>query len=104
MLVKMGRGVQRLFREGDEFHPDRAEGPTHPSPENLPKKYKSLLDWYLRVYSCVWTDLSGLLALVGIGASGLHDVSENHDKYVAEALYERFHDRPDKYKRPASVR
>jgi hypothetical protein len=46
MLSEIGRGRRRLFREGDKFHRDRKHGKTHPLAEDLPPKYRYLVDWY----------------------------------------------------------
>jgi hypothetical protein len=46
MLYATGKNVRRLFREGDDFHPDRRSGKTKPSKENIPSAYHLLLDWY----------------------------------------------------------
>lgn len=39
-------GNRRLFHPGDDFHPDRAEGRTHPRRGSLPEAYRELVDWY----------------------------------------------------------
>ncbi|HEY6349201.1 MAG TPA: hypothetical protein VI636_07310 [Candidatus Angelobacter sp.] len=46
MLSETGRGRRRLFRDGDKFHRDRKQGKTHPVAEELPPKYRHLVDWY----------------------------------------------------------
>lgn len=46
MLYATGKNVRRLFREGDDFHPDRHSGKIKPSKENIPSAYHLLLDWY----------------------------------------------------------
>lgn len=51
MLSETGRGRRRLFREGDRFHRDRKEGKTHPATEDVPPKYRYLVDWYEHVYA-----------------------------------------------------
>ncbi len=50
MLSETGRGRRRLFRPGDKYHRDRKSGKTHPNPEDLPPKYRHLLDWYEHDY------------------------------------------------------
>lgn len=50
MLSETGRGRRRLFRSGDKFHRDRKQGKTHPAVEDLPPKYRHLVDWYERNY------------------------------------------------------
>lgn len=51
MLSETGRGRRRLFRPGDKFHRDRKQGKTHPRVEDLPAKYRHLVDWYAHEYS-----------------------------------------------------
>jgi AbrB family looped-hinge helix DNA binding protein len=51
ILLETTRGRRRLFKEGDPFHPDRREGKTRPSRDEVPAKYQSLIDWYDRIYS-----------------------------------------------------
>lgn len=51
MLSETGRGRRKLFRPGDEFHRDRKTGKTHPDPEDIPPKYRYLLDWYEHDYA-----------------------------------------------------
>ena len=46
MLYATGKSMRRLFREGDDFHPDRRSGKIKPSVENIPPAYHPLLDWY----------------------------------------------------------
>lgn len=58
MLSETGRGRRRLFRPGDKFHRDRKGGKVHPSPEDIPAKYRHLLDWYEHDYS-KWNGDSG---------------------------------------------
>ena len=45
-LHETRRGRRRLFRAGDDFHPNRAKGRTHPSADELPEKYRFLVTWY----------------------------------------------------------
>ena len=46
MLYATGKSTRRLFRQGDDFHPDRRGGKVTPSKENIPARYQALLDWY----------------------------------------------------------
>ena len=38
--------MRRIFRPGDEYHPDREGGKITPKKEEIPEEYWSLLDWY----------------------------------------------------------
>lgn len=49
MFTKTERSKRRLFRPGDSFNPKRT-GRTHPDPNNLPEKYRPLVEWYLGEY------------------------------------------------------
>lgn len=51
MLTRTGSGRRRLFRPTDVEHPDRHEGKIAPLREELPEKYRYLLDWYEREYA-----------------------------------------------------
>jgi hypothetical protein len=51
MLSETGRGRRRLFRPGDKFHRDRKQGKTHPAVEDLPDRFRYLVDWYEHVYA-----------------------------------------------------
>ena len=46
MLYATGKNTRRLFRESDDFHPQRVSGKITPRKENIPAQYYSLLDWY----------------------------------------------------------
>ncbi|HZE36821.1 MAG TPA: hypothetical protein VE482_10010 [Candidatus Eisenbacteria bacterium] len=49
MLYASGK-MRRLFRAGDDYHPDRAGSKTTPTREQLPAEYHYLLDWYASEY------------------------------------------------------
>src|SRR5450432_365744 len=49
-LHETGRGRRRLYRTGDEYHPNRRKGRTHPSADELPEKYRYLVTWYEKEY------------------------------------------------------
>lgn len=50
MLSETGRGRRRLFRPGDKFHRDRKTGKIHPAIDDLPVKYRYLVNWYENDY------------------------------------------------------
>ncbi len=50
-LLRMGRGWYRLYKEGDTFDDSRAKGRILPLPEEIPTKYRYLIDWYRNDYS-----------------------------------------------------
>jgi hypothetical protein len=51
MLYATGKSTRRLFREGDDFNPDRRGGKVMPRKEDLPAQYQALLDWYREKYA-----------------------------------------------------
>lgn len=83
MLVETGPGRRRLFRTGDSYHVSREGSKTHPATEDLPERYRKLLDWYRK-----WDASSAvrrveedpILALVGSGKHLWGD--EDPDEYV----------------------
>ena len=50
MLYETGRRRRRLFRSGDTVHPSRKGGKIVPFAEEVPEKYRALLEWYEREY------------------------------------------------------
>ena len=48
--TRNGPGKRRLYRTGDPCHPKR-KGKIHPDKEQLPDKYRKLVDWYAEDYS-----------------------------------------------------
>lgn len=51
MLFATGTGNRRLFRQGDRFDPERAEGRTHPEWSKLPPQYAYLSRWFETVWN-----------------------------------------------------
>lgn len=83
MLVETKKNYRRLFREGDPYHPDRQRSKVLPDREDLPEKYRSLLDWYRGDYSrkrAAIPEADPLLALRGSGKALWAD--EHADEYV----------------------
>ena len=50
MLIATGKTTRRLFRPGDPYDPKREDAKTTPSPEEIPNRYRELLDWYRAEY------------------------------------------------------
>jgi hypothetical protein len=83
MLVETTSGRRRLFRTGDSYHAAREGSKTHPALEDLPEKYRSLIDWYRKWDASAAAkrfDNDPLLALVGSGKDLWGD--EDPDDYV----------------------
>ena len=89
MLYETGTGRRRLFRPGDDYHPER-EGPPErrgtritPRREDIPERYRSLLDWYETEYvrrADGGEEPDPILALVGLGKEIWN--GEHPDEYV----------------------
>jgi len=83
MLVETGRNRRRLYRPGDPFDPSR-EGARHlPERNDLPPKYRHLLDWYEATYAKKGrrrAEEDPLLELRGSGKATW--ASEPADQYV----------------------
>ena len=83
MLYESGPGRRRLFRIGDSYDPAREGSKTTPEREDLPAKYRDLLNWYYNwgqdgVEERIKND--PLLALYGDGRDLWAD--EKADDYV----------------------
>jgi len=46
MLYETEKGRRRLFRSGDSYHPEREGGKILPDRDEVPEKYRDLIDWY----------------------------------------------------------
>ena len=46
MLYETSKGRRRLFRRDDSYHPDREGGKVLPNKDEVPEKYRDLIDWY----------------------------------------------------------
>ncbi len=83
MLVETVPGRRRLFRAGDPYHAAREGSKIHPAVEELPIKYRGLIDWYRQ-----WDASASakrmiedpILGLIGLGKHIWAD--ENPDDYV----------------------
>ena len=70
MLHGSVRGRRRLYRPGDPVHPER-KGKIYPERRDIPERYRSLVDWYLKNYSQRKTQVTSsrardLLQFVGL--------------------------------------
>ncbi len=86
MLVRVSRGKFRLFRLGDHYHSDRGGGKAVPNQEDIPEKYRFLLEWYDTKYGSPIKTFGpdAFLLRLKAGASGHEDVSESHDQYLVD--------------------
>ena len=70
MLYREQGGSYRLFRDGDDFHPNRQRGRTTPDSTSLPRKYRHLVGWYDSEYNeekPLRPEEDPILALKGVG-------------------------------------
>ena len=83
MLYETSTGRRRLFKAGDDWHPDRKGGRTQPAVERLPTRYRELLEWF-QAFSHSVADGRGdaILALRGLGREIWRGVDP--DLYVAD--------------------
>ena len=82
MLLETARGRRRLYRPGDTHHPER-RGRVHPDRDDVPPRYRELIDWYDTTYAATARgrpEQDPLLALRGSGRSLWSD--EHADEYV----------------------
>jgi hypothetical protein len=82
MLYATGRLTRRLYRAGDQCHPDREGGKVAPSQADVPAAYRTLIDWYLAEY--VGTSSNEADPLLELRGSGKRLWAHEHaDEYVA---------------------
>lgn len=83
MLVETGPSRRHLFRPGDSYHPDREGSKTMPGPEDLPEKYRGLLDWYRDWSRNTLEDRIKNDPLLALRGSGKHIWADEHaDEYI----------------------
>lgn len=83
MLYATGKNTRRLFRESDDFHPERRGGKITPQRENMPSRYRKFLDWYAEKFAGKRKgakECDPILALRGLGKEIW--VGEDADEYV----------------------
>jgi len=83
MLFETRKNYRRLFRPGDAYDVRREGSKTMPDREDVPTKYRSLLDWYTKKYlnqGRATPASDPLLALQGSGKKLWAD--EPADEYV----------------------
>jgi hypothetical protein len=84
MLYETGKNTRRLFREGDDFHPERRSGKITPQREDMPSQYQRLLDWYAEKFAGKRKgvkETDPILELRGLGKEIW--VGEEPDEYVS---------------------
>lgn len=83
MLVATGKTTRRLYRPGDPYDHQREGGRSVPERDDLPPKYRDLLDWYEKEYAMTRSleaESDPLLQLRGLGKEIWRN--EKADAYV----------------------
>lgn len=83
MLVETGKNRRRLFRPGDWYDPNREDSKIVPKRDEIPDKYRDLLEWYENHYKrtdSLSADDDPLLSLRGSGKALW--AGEHADAYV----------------------
>lgn len=82
MLFETANRRRRLYRPGDPCHPKRTTGKDIPKRDQIPKRYRELIDWYLAEYASRGNESGAdpILLLRGVGRAIWAD--ENADAYV----------------------
>ena len=94
MLYRTSLGQYRLFGSADPCHRDWEDGRVTSKLEEMLMEFRGLLPWYeeeYRVQPLVLTLSHPLLKHLGVGDSGLGDLSVNHGRYLAEDVYKESH-------------
>jgi hypothetical protein len=83
MLSETLEGRRRLYREGDATHPDR-KGKMLPEADEIPERYRYLLDWYRNEYAPPPRDtwLRGVYEMIGAAQDVFRGVDP--DAYVQQ--------------------
>jgi len=50
-LLRVSPGRYRLYKDGDDYHPSREGGQSAPSADEVPVKYRDLIEWYNAKYN-----------------------------------------------------
>jgi hypothetical protein len=90
MLYETRSGFRRLFRPGDDVHPDRVQtrrpSKTKPISDEIPEKYRPIIDWYetwIREAPSVTSPNIQDDPLLRLRGSGRHIWADEHaDEYV----------------------
>jgi hypothetical protein len=83
MLFETGKNRRRLFRPGDSYNPSREGSKVMPNAEDIPAKYRPLLDWYRTEFTTSWTANAKTDPLLALRGSGRELWADEHaDEYV----------------------
>ncbi|MFQ5788890.1 MAG: hypothetical protein ACE5JI_00265 [Acidobacteriota bacterium] len=83
MLFATGKSTRRLYRPGDPYHPYREGAKTAPRWEEIPPKYRHLLDWYACEYAGQQERRPGADPVLGLRGLGREIwQGEDPDEYV----------------------
>jgi hypothetical protein len=83
MLYATGKHTRRLLLSSDDVHPER-RGKIFPEPEDVPEKYRELIEWAKQRFASKNPErgrhLDGVFQLVGLGKELWR--GEDPDEYV----------------------
>jgi hypothetical protein len=83
MLFETSPGRRRLFRIGDAYDPARERAKMVPEQDELPQRYRQLLDWYRDWSAATAKKRSAEDPLLALRGSGKHLWADEHaDEYV----------------------
>ena len=86
MITKHG-SLNYLYRKMTPTTPTGRNGKVLPKPQEIPSEYHDLLAWYGSSYANepkVFSRNAALLAYTPTKGSGLRDIAEHHDEYLAQ--------------------
>lgn len=83
ILYETGPGRRRLFRQGDDYHPEREGSKTVPDIGEIPEIYAGLLSWYRGWKARTLKSASMNDPLLSLAGSGKHLWATEHtDAYI----------------------
>ncbi len=83
MLLETGPNRRRLYRQGDLHHPAREGGKRAPAIDDIPARYRPLLDWYDTEYAGRAPRAIRIDPLLALRGSGKKLWANEHaDRYV----------------------
>lgn len=83
ILFETAKDRRRLFRPGDSYNPEREGSKTIPNADEIPEKYRFLLDWYHDVFASHEAGAPRRDPLLALRGSGRELWADEHaDEYI----------------------